>query len=305
MKKFNSNFAALCGFALLSTVLTLSSCSGSEEVTNLEELEKNRRVPVNVHISEFSFSMEDLPSTRTTVAPGSYADVKAITLAFYATDGTEMYKDTQLKNDESVTFGNFTCNLPVGTYTMVVIGRDDNEGDVFTLTSPTEAGYSSDRVWETFCKTQSVTVTSTEALNLNVTLSRIVTRLGIISTDPRPEGAIKLRTTYSKGGKIFNPTTSLALSNNGFVQINNLTKPVGQTIGISNFAFLYSDEQTMDITLEVLDADDEVIISKVIPNVPFKCNRMTALRGPVFTPAATTASFTLEKEWIDDYYFDF
>ena len=305
MKKFNSNFAALCGFALLSTVLTLSSCNSSEEVKNLEELETNRRVPVSVHVSEFSFSMEDLPNTRATESPASYNNVQAITLAFYTTDGTEMYKDTQLKSDESITFGNFSCNLPVGTYTMVVVGRDDNEGDVFTLTDPTEAGYSSDRVWETFCKTQSVTVTSAEALNLNITLSRIVTKLGIRSTDPRPEGAINLRTTYSKGGKFFNPTTSLATSNTGFVQINNLSKPVGQAIGISNFAFLYSDEQTMDITLEVLDADDEVIISKVIPNVPFKRNRLTTLRGPVFTPAATTASFTLDTGWLGDYNFDF
>ena len=61
----------------------------------------------------------------------------------------------------------------------------------------------------------------------------------------------------------------------------------------------------MDITLEVLDNDNQVIISKVIQNVPFKRNRMTALRGPVFTPAATTVSFTLEEDWINDYDFDF
>ena len=305
MKKFNSNFAALCGFALLSTVLTLSSCSGSEEVTNLEELEKNRRVPVNVHISEFSFSMEDLPSTRTTVAPGSYENVQAITLAFYTTDGTEMYKDTQLKSDESITFGNFSCNLPVGTYTMVVIGRDDNEGDVFTLTGSTEAGYSSGRVQETFAATQSVEVTGTSAVNLSVTLNRVVTRLGIYSTDTRPAGVSAIRTTYSAGSKSFNPITGLAMGNAGFSTTNSPSAAVGTTIRTGSFAFLATDEQTMDITLEVLDNDNQVIISKVIQNVPFKRNRMTALRGPVFTPAATTASFTLEEDWINDYYFDF
>ena len=298
------NSVAKCGFALLSTVLTLSSCSNSEEVMNLEEMEANRCVPVCVHVSEFSFSMEDLPGTRSTQNPADYTNVKALILAFYAPDGTEMYKDTQLKSDESISFGNFSCNLPVGTYTMVVIGRDDFEGDVFTLTGPTEAGYS-DRVRETFCKTQSVTVTSAEALELNITLSRVVTKLGIVSTDPRPEGAVYLRTTYGKGGKSFNPTISLAISNTGFVQINTFSKPVGQTIGISNFAFLYSDEQTMDITLEVLDEDSEVILSKVISNVPFKRNRMTKLRGPVFTSAATTASFDLETSWLTEHNVDF
>ena len=148
-------------------------------------------------------------------------------------------------------------------------------------------------------------MTSAEALNLNVTLSRIVTKLGILSTDSRPEGAAKIRTTYSAGGKSFNPTTSSATSNTGFTQINNLTKPVGQTIGISNFAFLATDEQTMNITIDVLDANDEVLISKTISNVPFKRNRLTALRGQVFTPSATTASFSLETSWLADHNVDF
>lgn len=307
MKQFNSNFAALCGFALLSTVLTLSSCSGSEEVTNLEELEKNRRVPVNVHISEFSFSMEDLPSTRTTVAPGSYENFNGeITLAFY--DGeTEVCRYRQLESDNNTytTFGDFTCELPKGTYTMVAVCRDVGNGDVFTLTSPTQAGYSSLRVRETFVATQSVEVTGTSAVNLSVALNRVVTKLGIYSTDIRPVGVSAIRTTYSAGSKSFNPSTGIALGNAGFSTTNSSSAAVGETIGIANFAFLATDEQTMDITLEVLDNDNQVIISKVIHDVPFKRNRMTALRGPVFTPDVTTVSFTLEEEWIDDYHFDF
>ena len=120
------NSVAKCGFALLSTVLTLSSCSNSEEVTNLEELETNRRVPVSVHVSEFSFSMEDLPGTRSAVTPASYEELDVITLAFY--DGTtEVFNATQLRSDASAytTFGDFSCDLPIGNYTMVVIGRDD------------------------------------------------------------------------------------------------------------------------------------------------------------------------------------
>ena len=307
MKKFNSNFVALCGFALLSTVLTLSSCSGSEDVTNLEELEKNRRVPVNVHVSEFSFSMENLPGTRTAVAPGSYEYFNGeITLAFY--DGnTEVCRYTQLESDNSTytTFGDFTCELSKGTYTMVAVCRDVGNGDVFTLTNPTQAGYSSLRVRETFVATQSVEVTGTSAVNLSVTLNRVVTKLGIYSTDIRPAGVSAIRTTYSAGSKSFNPSTGIALGNAGFSTTNSSSAAVGETIGIANYAFLATDEQTMDITLEVLDNDNQVIISKVIQNVPFKRNRMTALHGPVFTPAATTASFTLETDWLDDHNINF
>ena len=307
MKQFNSNFAALCGFALLSTVLTLSSCSGSEDVTNLEELEKNQRVPVNVHVSEFSFSMENLPGTRTAVAPGSYKNFDGeITLAFY--DGnTEVCRYTQLESDNSTytTFGDFTCELPKGTYTMVVVCRDVVNDEVFTLTNPTQAGYSSGCVQETFAATQSVEVTGTSAVNLSVTLNRVVTRLGIYSTDTRPAGVSAIRTTYSAGSKSFNPITGLALDNSGFSTTNSPSAGEGQTIRTGSFAFLATDEQTMDITLEVLDNDNQVIISKVIHDVPFKRNRLTALHGPVFTPAATTASFTLNTDWLVDYNFNF
>ena len=43
---------------------------------------------------------------------------------------------------------------------MVVIGRDVLEGDAFSLTSATVAGYTSERVRETFCAKQSVAITS-------------------------------------------------------------------------------------------------------------------------------------------------
>ena len=301
------NSVAKCGFALLSTVLTLSSCSNSEEVTNLEELETNRCVPVNVHVSEFSFSMEDLPGTRTTVAPGSYKNFDGeITLAFY--DGnTEVCRYTQLESDNSTytTFGDFTCELSKGTYTMVVVCRDVVNDEVFTLTSPTQAGYSSGRVQETFAATQSVEVTGTSAVNLSVTLNRVVTRLGIYSTDTRPAGVSAIRTTYSAGSKSFNPSTGLALDNSGFSTTSSPSAAVGATINTGIFAFLATDEQTMDITLEVLDNDNQVIISKVIHNVPFKRNRLTALHGPVFTPDATTASFTLNTDWLNEYSLDF
>lgn len=285
---------------LLGIVVTLSSCSGSEEVINPSSL----TAPVRIQVSDFSITMDNLCETRTraTENPANTNIVGALTLAFYASDGTKMYEATQLKSDASTytTFGAFSCDLPVGSYTMVAIGRYVGSNDEFSLTSPTEAAFTSERVRETFCKTQSVTVTSTAPLDLSVTLNRIVTQLFIVSTDLRPEGVSKLRTTYSAGSKSFNPTTGLAIGNSGFSLTNNSSAAVGATIEVKNFAFLATDEQTMTITLEVLDNDDNVLITKEIPNVSLKRNRKTILRGPVFTPSASSASFFIETSWLDD-----
>ena len=152
MKKSYLNSAALCGMALLlGTVVTLSSCSAdAEAVMNPSSQSSGPCAPVRVRVSDFSMSMGDMSSggglTRATQNPGDYFTSSAMTLAFYDAGGTEVYKTTQVQGDGTyTTFGEFTANLPVGTYTMVALGYAYYDGDVFFLTSPTAAGFTSER----------------------------------------------------------------------------------------------------------------------------------------------------------------
>ena len=305
MKKFNSSFGALMGAALLGTVMNLSSCSNdTEEVLNPLNNESIGYAPVRVHVSDFSYSVEDLPGTRGVESPASYSEVQAITLAFYS-GATEVCKVTQLKSDRSTyeTFGDFSCSLPLGTYTMVVVARDSLAGDVFTLTSPTVAAYTSEKVRETFAKTQDVDVNSTAGLDLGtITLNRVISKLGIYSTDVPGEN-VKFRTTFGGGDKRFNPTTGLAISNTGITTTSGI-KQAGKVIELGIFLFLASNEDEMDVTIEVLNAADEVLYTKVVEDVPFKRNRLTKLTGTLFNGSATT-SFQLETTWLKEYTKDF
>lgn len=297
MKKIFSKVSAL----LLGVVVTLTSCNNTEEVVNLEEQYSVGTVPVHIQVTNFSMSVDDIPGvpTRAEVSPANYNNVKELTLAFYS-GSTEVTKITQVKTDNTTyeTFGDFTCNLPAGSYTMVVVGRGMFSDDAFSLTSPTQAAYTSDYVSETFCATQSVTVTTTEALDLSVTLNRIVTLLAILSTDTRPADVAKIRITSSAGCYSFNPTTGLGTGDSGFTVDLTLKSDVGKTIGVGAYAFIASDELTTDITLDVLDTDNQVLFRKSIPNVPLKRNRQTTLSGALFSPSATTATITLETDWI-------
>jgi hypothetical protein len=281
-------------FLLVAVSLLVASCS-KEKVQN----PTTRFAKVNVHFNDFTITQDDFPS-KNGVDPSSYENVGAMTLAFYNAAGTEVYKTTQYKNDGSTytTFGSFTANLQVGTYTMVALGYAYTDGDVFTLTSPTSAAFTSERPRETFCATQSVTVTSANPLDLNVTLNRIVAALTIQSTDTRPAGIAKIRTTYAKGGKSFNPTTGLATVDAGFSQTNNPSAEIGTTIRVTSFPFLLTDEEDIDITIEVLDDADNVLFTHTQPSVPFKRNRITTLRGPLFSAPTSSASFQLETDWL-------
>jgi hypothetical protein len=289
---------------MMAAAMLLAATGCTNECVETEVANQKATAPVTVRVNDFSITTEEMPSgggmTRSAVNPASYDGVGAIDLAFYS-GGTEIFKTTQIKSDGTTysTFGEFSCNLPVGSYTMVVIGRGYFDGDVFTLTSPTAAGYTSERARETFVKTQAVNITSADPVNLSATLNRIVAKLEIISTDTRIDGVGKIRTTYSAGGKSFNPTTGLATSNTGFNLTNTPSAAVGATIDVGSFVFLTTDEQKMNITIDVLDANEDVMFTKYVANVPLKRNRQTVLSGPLFTSTAITSSaFQVETDWL-------
>ena len=118
---------------MAAIALLAASCSNESEEL---ETETETLVPVTVQVNDFSVSMED-PNTRATDV-ASYDGIKALTLAFYDTNGTEVYKTTQQKSDNTTytTFGQFDCSLPVGSYTMVALARQCGNGDEFTICVP-------------------------------------------------------------------------------------------------------------------------------------------------------------------------
>lgn len=261
---------------------------------------------VSVHVSDFTVALSDLPGagTRATEAPADYDFVGELVLAFYDADGKEVYKTSQSKSSTATdaSFGEFSFQLPVGNYKMVAIGRDVSTNDAFSLTSPVQAAYTSERVRETFSAVQPLVIASTAAVSLNVTLNRVVTKLVVETTDNQPAGVAKIRTTYGAGSKGFNPTSGLALDNMGFTLTNSVNAKSGTTLAIKNYAFLAADEQEIDITLEVLDERGEVLSTRVIPKVPFRRNRQTTLRGQLFSSKGT---FHLETTWLPAIEIDF
>ena len=290
-----------------------ASCS-NESVNDVENAVENVQVPVQVYVSDFSVSQEEFPSgptrsgaargtTRAAADPATYDGVKALTLAFYAGDGTEAFKTTQTKGalEEGETFGEFTLSLPMGNYTMVVLGYGKSEDDDLVLTSPTQAEYTGAHARETFATTQPVNITSTSAVNLSATLNRIIAKLQVVSTDGRTANATNVRMTMSAGGKSFSPTTGLATVNTGFSNTVGISAAAGSTSSSISYLFLATDEQTMDVTIETLDEDGAVLFSKTVNNVPFKRNRVTKLTGTMYTNNSVSGGFQIETEWLSDY----
>ena len=280
-----------------------ASCSSDECVNTVEDVEIF--APVTVRVSDFLISQEAGSGVRTRKTVGEYNYLKALTLAFYKSDGTEVYKVTQFRGNASTytTFGEFSCSLGVGNYTMVVLGYGQgNVAQEITLTSPTSATYGEGRVRETFTATKTVSITNTSAVNLTATLRRVVSRLDLLSTDTKPADVTHIRVTCSGGSKQFNPTSGLTESSGTFVNMLNLSNAVGTVCQYSTFLFLASNEQKVDVTIETLDGEDgNVIYRKTIPDVPLMRNRATSLTGRIFSADASAGSFSVESEWLDEH----
>ena len=256
---------------------------------------------VKVHVDNFAISQEDI-GFKSASDVADYTGVKAITLAFYTANGDEQYKVTQMRADATTytTFGEFDLSLPMGSYTMVVLGYGLNDGEpAVTLTSPTSATFGDYPARETFVATQAVNITNTDAVSLSATLSRVVSKLKIHSTDGCTENAVNVRTTFSAGGKAFNPSTGLATSNAGFINVLPIQSTVGNSTNSISYLFLATDEQSMTVTIDVLDAGGNSISHKVVNDVPFKRNRMTVLTGSLYSSGGN-GSFQVETEWLPD-----
>ena len=285
-------------------ILLAASCS-NDECGNFVE-NNGGYTPVTVSVSGFSVEQGYFPGTggmTRATAVGSYSGVSFLTLAFYASNGTEVYKHTQEKGnlEQGETFGEFSTPLPIGSYTMVVLGYVLYDDDALTLTSPTQAEWTVNAPRETFAATQEVNVTNTTALNLTATLDRIVSQLKVISTDNRTANVEKIRMTFAAGGKQFSPTTGLATVNTGSVSTVSAGVAVGERSGSIGYVFLATDEQTMDVTIETLDAQGNTIFSKTVENVPFQRNRKTKLTGAIYSASAAAGSFEVNTDWLADY----
>lgn len=295
---------------LLTIILLLSSCTKEIDITNTDIQTENdiqtTTVPVTVSIDDFSIEQEEY-STRATETVANFTNVKAITLAFYTDEGDELYQETQLRADNSnyTTFGVFELELPMGSYSMVVLGYGSTSP--ITLNSKTEAIYpTSEHVRETYIATQDVDIETTTPVNLNASLNRVNSSLAVTSTDDKTANATNLRMTFSKGGRGVNPQNGLATTNTGFNNTTTLSNywSGNKTISTSHL-FLASDEQEINVTLDVLDAEGTSISHKVINNVPFKRNRRTRLIGSLYTATSSSATFTIVDEPLTDYELDF
>ena len=96
-----------------------------------------------------------------------------------------------------------------------------------------------------------------------------------------------------------NPQTGLAVSNNGLSNTVAISTGVGVASNTISYLFLGSDPQTMNVTVETLRSNGTVYSTRTVTDVPLQRNKVTVLRGPMYSNASG-ASFTVSTSWVGD-----
>lgn len=289
---------------LLISLVVLFSCSSDEDATTATELEPTT---VNVTFTGLDISITpDQKANSPLRVSATKAGVTRIAFKVFDATGKEVYsEDKNVGSDND--FDHVVCPLHVGKYTFVAVAHKSKllDSPVATVTSADESLLTESYVPKlVFAKTMDVTVAGNTTQNVTMEFGkRITTSFNLKVTDAYPDEVTKVRLTANSSKPkatspfAFSPATGFAPSDlsytNTITRAENLSSFTGKDIGL-NF-FLTSDEQKMDIVINMLNDADEVLYTRTLSNLTFRRHSITRATGTFFT-ASTTTTFDFDME---------
>lgn len=302
MKKTKTIF----GFVLSAAVLFFTGCTSGNDGEATTSQVSNQEVNFSFFQVEMTPMGTQGAKTRGDGDSGAQSLSSSVftKLDVYLYPVSEKDKDNvisfqQNKTDNATEFGNVSMKVPVGEYTMVAVA---SKGGNVKFNSLQEVEFLN-KVTDMAYVCQKITVKS-GSNNFNCSLKRAVAKLKIANTGVRGDDAQSL--TLHLSGNVshkFNPTTGLAVGTSNitltFTDIN-MVKTTGGSYSI--YAFLPSEDEkkTVNVTLDVKDADGNVLKTLSFSEVSMKVNYCTTYKGDMFG-MTSAASFTFSSGDFVDY----
>lgn len=274
-------------FALLAIMLT--SCSN--------ESEKPANGTGTIRFDVLNYEQVSLDEVTRASAATALAHLE---MAIYDASSLEIVDSVKTaKGDDG--YGSFSSTLPYGDYIIAFLGFDGSKAS--SLKQIQNIGFADAYVPNFFYKTLSLTVSPTSDENQEITLSRAVSAFSIKSQGYIPNNLKNITIVANGGGFRFNAQTGKATSVSQRTSTFDVSNYAGtESVGITVYAFLQSDEATMSFNVTATDANGDVLAEKVFPNVPMRINQRTIYTGSLFGDGTETQGFNLTLEndvWSD------
>lgn len=281
----------MMAMAAASMLLSCGNESDDLAKVNAEIIIPNDTIKNHVTVT---FSMCDgftmRPMTRASLEELNLTDL----WVFDYMDGDIQNTVHQSSTDE--TFGAPTLSMAYGSHTLYFVtsrGADPVvNGKTITWSS----------VRDTFWASLSLDVEPMTGTSQSVSLSRVVARLRIAVTDAVPTGAAKLNVTPSQWYLALDYTTGEPSSpSSPSLGVSIPSSYIGTTsLNASFYTISTAAMWQTDVAVSITSANDAVLGSVSLPDVPFRRNHVTNYScGILGTPRTVSVSCD-DDDWVDD-----
>ncbi len=247
------------------------------------------------------FQIEKTPFTSLSRATASEVCTR-LNFAIYNNEGARVKQVNQ--TSDMADFGHASFQLEEGMYQLVVVGHSANGNP--TMTNPAKIQFTNSTGYtDTFLCYGEVTI-GEDAVDLQVSLDRIVALCRFVVTDDIPADVRKMQFYYTGGSGAFDAATGL-----GSVA-SKQTVTVDVTDGgqkqFDLYTFLHELSDNIALKASALDASGNVLYEREF-DVPMQQNYITWLSGAFFNGSGSSStsvtSVTVNTDWAGETHLTF
>lgn len=234
--------------------------------------------------------------TRGTVYVGDYFSRLAVQL--FDTDGQKVWSQSKTQTRDDDDFGMLNVGLNAGAYTVVAVGHSSpvtptiKSAELVQFTAKDGVKNS-----DTFCHCGQVTIDEDGGYH-ELCMNRMTAMVTFEFTDEMmPDNFAGLKVEYTGGSANFAPRTGQGCAKSS----QSETRKRAQQYQVFTFPYM-SSEGVLKMALSALDADGNVLTTKMLMDVPVARNRITRCTGVLFGEGdfdiyQTTFGITVNTDW--------
>lgn len=210
----------------------------------------------------------------------------------YASDRPDEYLKHRhfYSKDGNIDFGIVYDTLPAGNYQIAIVAHSSEKVHL------DGSRLSFDHLSDTFYATASPTVSGTEPLNLDLTLSRAVSRIEFVSTDPVPTAQKSFTIGIDRYPDALDLKNGCGLASDQPAFLTHAFTPAdaGHT-GMRHafFTFIPDADGTIDVRLTATGADGQPTRQRLLSGIRPETNRILRYTGRLYTASDADNTFNL------------
>ena len=275
-------------------LFTMALCSTffvSCHQENLTIKPSDQKVRVDVSLADFVISTED-DATRASDKNATEVSINRIAFSVFDENGNVVHSEQGVDPNDPK-FGTFSFLVIPGDYTFVTVAHKasgDNDGAA-EIRSLSEATITTKKMSNTYSCTQQVNVVPHLTQSFCVECGkRRTSTFQLLCTDDPPANVASCEIILNPSASYstsytFDPGTGLISKQQQYKNTFSVADIKTQTfkgVCLAVQCLLTSETQSIDITVNMKDADGETVKSRTFTNVEMKPHRVTQATGPFF-----------------------